>query len=191
MKKIVLSWVICVAIGTTGCMHNQNLKKDISDFDPTLPLPKELTISATEDFKYLQKVIDASQIFAQFWNTGDEKYAQEALSDKYFDSNLPQGRPQGKEGPLYASELMRNAFPNLSVEVEEMVISNNKTVLQYYFKGNFTGTFNGHQGEGQSIDFKAIDIYTIDEKGQVVNSWHLEDFFTLFNKMDIVTIQNP
>src|SRR5690349_2414735 len=46
----------------------------------------------------------AARRYYTFWHTGDKRFAQEALDEHFIDLNLPQGRPQGPEGPLQASE---------------------------------------------------------------------------------------
>jgi hypothetical protein len=33
-----------------------------------------------------------------FWNTGEEKFAKQALANDFIDLNLPKGRKQGKQG---------------------------------------------------------------------------------------------
>jgi hypothetical protein len=45
----------------------------------------------------------AVRAFYEFWNTGDENLLKRALAANFTDRTLPPGRPQGPEGPAFAS----------------------------------------------------------------------------------------
>ncbi len=168
----------------SACSKVNQAESEIT-FNHALPVPEEYTISHTKDFLELQQVIIASQNYAAFWNSGDEYFLNKALSEHFMDLNLPEGRPQGIEGPKLASKTFRKAVPNLKAKIKRMVISDDKAVVQYQFTGNFKGVFNGKQGANQPIDFKAIDLYTIKD-GKIISNWHLEDNLTLLLKMKVV-----
>src|SRR5579863_9915328 len=61
--------------------------------------------------------IAAAKAFYQFWNTGDEALLKNAIADTFVDRTLPPGRPQGPQGPAFASKNFRSAVPDLTVEV--------------------------------------------------------------------------
>jgi predicted ester cyclase len=44
--------------------------------------------------------------------------------------------------------------------------------------GHFTGKFHNKIGQGQAINFSAVDMYTI-KNGKIKSNWHLEDMQTL------------
>jgi hypothetical protein len=54
-----------------------------------LPQPGNIHVaSALSEHDAQELMIPARRYFA-FWNTGDERYAQEALADNFADLNLP------------------------------------------------------------------------------------------------------
>ena len=65
----------------------------------------------------------AVRAFYDFWNTGDEALLQEAIAPNFTDHTLPSGRPQGPEGPAFASRRFRAAVPDLKVTVEKMIVA--------------------------------------------------------------------
>jgi SnoaL-like polyketide cyclase len=69
--------------------------------------------------------IKAAKLFYQFWNTGDESALKAAIAPNFRDHTLPAGRPQGPQGPAFASEHFRAAVPDLSVEVRKMIVGGN------------------------------------------------------------------
>jgi len=56
------------------------------------------------------------------------------------------------------------------------------------FQGHFTGTYNGIQGHGQSIDFTAIDIQQTGDDSRITQGWHLEDNLTFLQQAGLVTV---
>lgn len=178
------AWLLSlVVLGLVGCSTQYNA---LSVFDSTLPMPQHFTIS--EHTEITKQGILAAQKYAAFWNTGEERYAHEALATDFKDLHLPEGRVQGIEGALSASRFFRTVVPNLKADIKEMLITNNKVIVQFQFTGNFTGNFKEHKGQGQAIDFVAVDIYTIKE-GKIIENWHLEDNLTLLMKMGVAKLQ--
>lgn len=123
--------------------------------------------------------------YATFWNTGDEALAREALADNFVDKTPPEGRKQGPEGALLASRAFRTAVPDLSCEVEQMIVAGDRVVSHLHFRGHFTGTFGKLKGKGQQIDFIATDIYQV-RNNKIIANWHLEDNLTLMKQLGVL-----
>jgi predicted ester cyclase len=126
----------------------------------------------------------AARRYYAFWNTGDASFAKAALDSNFIDRTLPTGRPQGIEGPLFASRNFRAAVPDLVTSVDEMLLVGDRVVGRLHFTGHFTGHFNGVQGKAK-VDFIATDIYRIAD-GRIAENWHLEDNLTLLQQLGIV-----
>jgi predicted ester cyclase len=150
-----------------------------------LPQPKKLTVDRGLTPAQAQTRLQAARRYYAFWNTGEERYARAALAEDFVDLNLPEGRPQGPTGPLVASRTFRKAVPDLQVSVEEVWVAGDQVIGRLRFTGHFTGQFNGIQGDGHSIQFDAVDIYTVKE-GRIAANWHLEDNLTLLSQLGVV-----
>jgi predicted ester cyclase len=127
----------------------------------------------------------AARRYDTFWHTGDEALARAALSPHFVDRTPPPGRAQGPEGPLQASKTFRQAVPDLTCEVQQMLVVGDRVVSHLHFAGHFTGTFNGVQGKGQTVDFIATDIYRVAD-GKITDNWHLEDNLTLLKQLGVI-----
>lgn len=127
----------------------------------------------------------AARRYDTFWNTGDEGLARTALAPNFIDSTLPIGRPQGLAGPLAASRLVRAAIPDLSCEIEQMIVAGDRVVAHLRFHGHFTGHFGQTQGDGQKVNFIATDIYRIVD-GRIAENWHIEDNLTLQQQLGLI-----
>src|SRR3984893_12725511 len=155
----------------------------------SLPLPKSVVIDRSIPASQREAMSLAARRYYAFWDTGDVLYANAVLAPDFVDRTLPPGRPQGPEGPVFASKNFRTAVPDLHVEVEEMLLVADRVIGRLRFTGHFTGTFgNGataRRGDGRAIYFIATDIYRI-VNGRIAENWHLEDNLTLLQQLGVV-----
>jgi len=149
----------------------------INDLIVTAPIP-----DAQRD-----ATMKAVRAFYNFWNTGDEALLKDALASNFTDHTLPQGRPQGPEGPAFVSRRFRAAVPDLKVTVEKMIVAGDYVTVHMNFTGHFTGRFGQTQGDGQSVPFIATDIVKI-ENGRITDNWHIEDNLALLQKMGVAKV---
>lgn len=127
----------------------------------------------------------AARRYASFWNNGDEALARAALAPGFTDRTLPPGRAQGLPGPLAASAFVRAAVPDMSAEIEQLIVSGDRAVVHLRFRGHFTGSFKGVHGKGQAIDFIATDIYRVVD-GRITDNWHIEDNLAFLRQLGVI-----
>ncbi|GGO92066.1 ester cyclase [Wenjunlia tyrosinilytica] len=155
------------------------------DHSPGVVQPKSLTVDRSIGEHRARRTVRAAQYFDTFWNTGDKTYLDRAISPDFTDLTLPPGRPQGPEGPVFASRAFRAAVPDLSVEITELIVGRDKVTTRLHLHGHFTGTFQGVEGKGQVVDFPAIDVLTVAD-GRISTNAHLEDNLTFLKQLGIV-----
>ena len=153
--------------------------------DTPLLEPHNLIVDRSLPREQAATQIIAARRYDTFWNTGNEALARAALAPNFVDNTLPTGRPQGVAGPLAASKLMRAAIPDLSCEIEQMIVAGDRVVAHLRFRGHFTGRFGEIQGQGQTINFIATDIYRVAD-GRVAENWHIEDNLTLQQQLGLI-----
>ncbi len=73
----------------------------------SLPLPKSVVIDRSIRTLQREAMSLAARRYYAFWNTGDVAYANAALAPDFVDRSLPAGRPQGPEGPVFASKIFQ------------------------------------------------------------------------------------
>jgi predicted ester cyclase len=153
--------------------------------DTALIEPHSLIVDRSLPRAQVDSQVITARRYDTFWNTGDETLARTALAPNFVDSTLPTGRPQGIAGPLAASKLVRTAIPDLDCEIEQMIVAGDRVVAHLHFHGHFTGHFGQIQGEGQTINFIATDIYRIVD-GHIAENWHIEDNLTLQQQLGLI-----
>ena len=148
---------------------------------------RELVI-ATPASDAAEGVQRAARAFYDFWNTGDEALLRSAIAPGFTDHTLPPGRPQGPDGPAFASRNFRAAVPDLRVTIEKMIVAGDYVTVHMHFTGHFAGRMGGTQGSGQPIDFIATDLIRVTQ-GRITDNWHIEDNLTLLRQMGLVAAQ--
>src|SRR5882672_10956025 len=98
-----------------------------------------------------EATVKAARAFYDFWNTGDEAFLKQAIAPNFTDRTLAPGRPQGPEGPAFASRHFRTAVPDLKVTVDKMIVAGDFVTVHMNFTGHFTGRFGQAQGKGQPV----------------------------------------
>jgi predicted ester cyclase len=169
----LLAAALSTFIGTSAESAEQLIQPTTLIADARLPKPA------------LELLTLAPRRYDTFWHTGDERLAKAALSPAFIDHTLPKGRKQGPEGPLMASKTFRSAVPDLTCEVEQMLVAGDHVTAFLHFRGHFTGTFGDRAGKGQTVDFIAVDIYRVQD-GLIAEDWHLEDNLALMQQLGIV-----
>jgi predicted ester cyclase len=127
----------------------------------------------------LLKPVDA---FYGFWVNGSPVLLARAIGSDFVDHTLPPGRPQGPSGPAQASKGFLTAVPDLKVAVVQRLVVDDRVISHLRFAGHFTGTFMGHAGAGQPVDFIATDILRVRD-GRITDNWHLEDNLTFLQQI--------
>ena len=131
--------------------------------------------------------LGAARAFYQFWNTGSEDALGTALAAGFVDHTLPEGRPQGPQGPAFASRMFRAAVPDLRVGIEEMIVAGGYVTVHMRFTGHFTGSMGAVKGTGQPVAFVATDLLKVTD-GRITDNWHIEDNLALFKQMGIARL---
>jgi predicted ester cyclase len=148
----------------------------------------DIVVAATIPEAERDATLAAVRAFYGFWNSGDDALLKQAIADSFTDRTLPPGRPQGPDGPAFASRNFRAAIPDLGVEVQKMILAGDYVTVHMVFTGHFTGKFGQTQGKGQAINFIATDLLKV-ASGRITDNWHIEDNLTLLLEMGVADLK--
>jgi predicted ester cyclase len=153
-----------------------------------LTRPQEQIVPKGIESARLTALLQPVEAFYGFWVNGSITLLNRAIGADFVDHTLPQGRPQGPTGPVQASGTFLAAVPDLRLTVVQRIVVGDRVISQLHFTGRFTGTFMGHAGTGQPVDFIAIDIVRI-RHGRITDNWHLEDNLTFLRQIGAATVR--
>jgi len=116
----------------------------------------------------------------EVWN--GRKY--EAAADLYADTYV---NPFGT-GPSAAAEPIRlyhQTFPDLHVDISELIAAGDTVVLRFTFRGTDTGGYVGRAPTGRAVEEWAVTIMHF-ENERVVSQWVGADKLGLFIQLGVL-----
>jgi steroid delta-isomerase-like uncharacterized protein len=116
------------------------------------------------------------------FNKGDMSVADDGVAANYVFHGPMELR--GVEGFKQMVTMMRTAFPDLNVTIEEMVGEGNKVACRFLGRGTFKGEFMGIAPTGKEIaTTEASFIYF--EDGKEVEVWSYTDWLDWYRQLGV------
>ena len=114
------------------------------------------------------------------WNGGHYEAAADLYSEKYRN---PFG--DGPDARIEPIRRYREAFPDLHLDIEELIVADETVVLRVAFRGTDTGGYVGRAPTGRAVDEWAVTIMHF-EDGKVVREWIGADKLGLFIQLGVL-----
>ncbi len=114
------------------------------------------------------------------WNGRDYRAAADLISGSYTN-------PFGK-GPSARVEPIRRyhqAFPDLHLDVEELIVTEDTVMVRMTFRGTDTGGYVGRPPTGRAVEEWVVDIMHF-EGDRVVSEWIGADKLGLFIQLGVI-----
>ncbi|MBW2530717.1 MAG: ester cyclase [Deltaproteobacteria bacterium] len=108
-------------------------------------------------------------LFFALFDRQDFVTARTYWKDSSVDHFLALGRSASGPDDLEAFfRSMHAAMPDLSMDIESVVVSANRAVVQWRLRGTFDGApFEGIEATGRRVDLRGCDCFVWDEEGLV------------------------
>ena len=126
------------------------------------------------------------QMVEEIFNRGNMSRADEFLAPDFVEhEELPPGIPQGREGVKQLTTMMRNAFPDFTATIEDMVAEGDKVVIRMTWRGTQKGEFMGVPPTGKTVSFGVLDIIRI-AGGKFVEHWGQMDNMGMMQQLGAI-----
>jgi steroid delta-isomerase-like uncharacterized protein len=119
-------------------------------------------------------------------NAGDLEGFGGLLAEDFVEHEETPGLAPTKEGVLEFFRMYRTAFPDLRMDVEDLLASGNKAVARVRARGTHDGEFMGMPPTGKGIEMQLIDIMQFDEAGLVREHWGVVDMLSMMQQLGVV-----
>jgi steroid delta-isomerase-like uncharacterized protein len=123
--------------------------------------------------------------------------AYDRIADGYAEDIVMHNVPQGEdvEGIEAFEEWVRanhEAFPDFHVDIEDVVVGEEKTVTQYVATGTHEGPLPWLDIEptGEEVEFRGTTVHRM-EDGKAVEAWWYYDRLELLQQLGVVPEQPP
>jgi steroid delta-isomerase-like uncharacterized protein len=119
--------------------------------------------------------------FDEVWNQGrseviDELFDEYGIAHGLSDDPANPIRGPRDYRPFY--EVFRQAFPNMTVDIEDMVAEGDKVAARCSVRGKHEGDFMGKAATQAPVEITGIAMVRI-ENGKIVEAWNNFDFLKL------------
>jgi len=122
----------------------------------------------------------------EIFNRGNMNLVDEFLAPDFIErEELPPGIPPGREGVKQMTMMMRSAFPDFKVAIDDMIAEGDKVVIRQTWTGTHKGDFMGVPPTGKSISFGVIDIIRV-AGGKFVEHWGVMDSMGLMQQLGAI-----
>jgi steroid delta-isomerase-like uncharacterized protein len=115
--------------------------------------------------------------------TGDTARVDQALAPDW-EAVPPLQAGPGAAGWKATVAHLRSVFTELTITIEDVVVSGDLVAVRSVSRGVHTGELLGVPGTGRRVEIRAADFHRI-EDGRIVRTWHLEDYFGVATQLGL------
>lgn len=121
--------------------------------------------------------------FYEALNTGETALVDQALIPAWEAVPALRSGP-GAAGWKASIAHLRGVFTDLTVTIEDVVVSGDRVAVRSVNRGVHTGELLGVAGTGREVEFRASDVHRL-ENGRIAQTWHLEDYFGIATQIGL------
>jgi steroid delta-isomerase-like uncharacterized protein len=126
--------------------------------------------------------------FEEVWNNGradaiDEMLDQNGIAHGLSDDPANPIKGPGEFRPFHS--LFRDAFPNMTIVIEDLVAEGDKVAARCSVRAKHEGDFMGRAATQAPVEFTGMTIVRIDN-GKIVEAWNNFDFTTLHKQVGLL-----
>lgn len=129
-----------------------------------------------------------AQVAARWYQAFDKR--EPALIDQIIDARwvdipAPEGTPPGPEGLKKVYAMLTSTFPDLRIEIKDVIEQGDKVVVRSEISGTQKTAFLGMPTKHRQLRIQAIDIQEV-QSGKIVRTWHSEDWMTGLHQLGVL-----
>jgi predicted ester cyclase len=131
----------------------------------------------------------AADAFARFNDSDDH----DAFFDAYHPDVVLHGYPaglQGHDGLRAFHEALWEAFPDVRLTVEDLVVESDRAALRYRLQGTHGGSYLGVAPTGLRFDVEGLTLLRVADR-RVVEEWHSPTELAILRQLGAVQANVP
>ncbi|MEE4546595.1 ester cyclase [Streptomyces sp. V4-01] len=132
-----------------------------------------------------QMNIAAQTAFGEAVATGDLDVLDRIVAPGSVDHDPAPGQGPGPEGYKAMFGDLRTAFPDLHVEVEHLLATDDELAFAYTISGTHLGELLGHPATGRTVRYRGMQISRFDSDGKLVERWGSSDELGMLRQLGL------
>ncbi len=117
-------------------------------------------------------------------NRGDTSALAELVHDEYIYRS-PGEELRGPEGLAALFDGYRSAFPDLALEIDDLVVADDATVMVFTLTGTHRGDLPGIPATGRRVRVHGM-VRSRFRDGKIADEWEILDQYTLFEQLGVI-----
>lgn len=119
----------------------------------------------------------------EVWDEGNPDAVEDFLDADYIRHVSPTKPPIGRVEQIDRLKSFRPAFPDISITVEDVIVSDDRVAFRSTMRGTHQGEFLGVDATGTRIKVNLLDVWRI-ANGKIVEQWGGPDMHDLMRQLD-------
>jgi steroid delta-isomerase-like uncharacterized protein len=125
------------------------------------------------------------RFYDEGWTKNNLDVYDELVVDDFTDHQAMPGLPPGREGFKALNVMFRSAFPDLRVDVDNVVAEDDKVGCRWRSTGTHEGELFGIPPTGNKVDVTATVFYRV-ENGRLAEGWIARDDVGLMRQLGVI-----
>ena len=124
--------------------------------------------------------------FEELFNEAKLDLADEIVTPDHVshDPSTPEHLP-GPEGERQLVTLVRGAFPDGRITIEDLVAEGDRVAVRWTFRGTHRGDFMGVAPTGYQVEMGAMDLVRV-AGGKIAETWSNVDMTTMMRQLGAI-----
>ena len=125
------------------------------------------------------------RFYEEGWNADNIDVYDELVTEDFVDHQALPGLPPGREGFKQLNAMFRSAFPDIVVNVEDVVAEGDLVAVRWTSTGTHKGPLFGIPATGRAVRVNAMVVYRI-EDGRLAEGWINRDDLGMMRQLGVV-----
>ena len=124
--------------------------------------------------------------FEELFNEAKLDLADEIVTPDHVshDTSTPE-HPPGPEGDRQLVNLVRGAFPDGRISIEDLVAEGDRVAVRWTFRGTHRGVFMGIAPTGKEVEMGAMDLVRV-AGGKIAETWSNVDMMAMMRQLGAI-----
>lgn len=113
----------------------------------------------------------------------DPEAVERFFAPEFESHNMPPGLPPGVDGVKAFFAMLRDAFPDIEIRVDDLVVDGDRAATATTMTGTHTGELLGIAPTGRRVKFTGLDLVRVDGDGRIAEHRGLTDTVGLLRQL--------
>jgi len=121
----------------------------------------------------------------ELFNAHDMDGMLARITEDFVNHNAAPGTPRGPEGQRQVNQRLWSAFPDLTFEVEDVLVADDRVAAIGTMRGTHRGEFMGISPSGKSFEARQMHRLRFNEAGQLVEHLAVRDDVAMLAQLGV------